>query len=268
MSVEIHWRHEYVIVDGVSYRARAEGSVVRGGRLLPHHQTVQVLRRIAREDPEALNRIRRAFALSPAPHEQGLADNDPLFRLAGGRPGLSFPDVEKYARLLVVERPRAVLASKPVAFQAPVAQLPTLAELRATVSLAMLDEWGNPLRGSVSYQLTAADGARRAGSFDGSGEARESGVKPGPAELSLPDLAVDDWKVRSAPPDGWLRESVALQLRDASGEPIGGATVRVEFANGAVRTAALDASGSCRIEGAPSWPMQVTLPDFDPENYD
>jgi hypothetical protein len=265
MTVQLTWR-QYVFVDGLTHRQRPERLLlVRGCEPLPLWRARSVIEHAVYEAPDLLERLRIAFALPRLQHDRrGLSQQ--LGQCLGPPAPSAFSAPGPCARLLVFERrlpPGLPRLERPEPATAP----RSLAEVAASVSLALLDEWGNPVA-DVRYELVTPDGSQRAGAFDRAGGALESDVQSGAGELSLPELGSGEVKRRAGPPDGWLRDEVSVALRDAQGEPLSELQYQVVFADGSTRSGTLDAQGLGRLAGTPSWPMRVEFSDFDSEDWD
>jgi hypothetical protein len=264
MTVRFSWRDQYVFADGETFRRQPERLLLhRDEALLSLARAEQVLARLALEAPAVLARLCTAFDV---PRVAG-GDSEQARELSKWL-GPPWPDCfalpGPFARLLVFEflPPRA-----PSAAPRPKPPAPRpLAEIAASLTLQLVDEWGNPLSGP-SYALNAADGSTRAGRFDAQGSAQQQGLPPGIGELSLPELHAGDVQARAAPPDGWLQDELSISLRDVGGDPISGLRVQVMFDDGSTRTATLDETGNCRLTGIRSGRLCVQALDFDPEAW-
>ncbi len=264
MTVQLSWRSRYVIVDGHTYRARPKRLILaQGCEPLPMHQARWVLEEIAREDRAMLDALCTAFHIDPRTPDGSLAGELTARLGPPGRSVLSTPS--EFARMYVLQRsrPKPPVRPEPVA---PIQEPRSLDEIRASVSLALVDAWGNPLS-DLPFELTTADGGQRSGSFGGAGEAIEPDVPPGYVEFRALEVGDDDWFIRAGPPLGWRNKGVSVLLRDASGEPIGELDLKLAFADGSSQTHKLDARGTFRSDESPSCPLRVEFPDFDPENY-
>ncbi len=170
------------------------------------------------------------------------------------------------APLRVLQRRQERSYGVPEAIELP-AKPKTLAEQMQSITLLLVEDFGNPAAAKLSYELDLDEDGPRPGTFGADGGAREDGLRPGSGSVKLPGVHPGAWQERTEPPHGWPRERLSVTLLDAQGVPMGAHPLKAIYDNGATLSAKLDESGYARLEGTPSYPLRVEFPDFDPEKW-
>ncbi len=206
-------------------------------------------------DPRALKRIWQRIE----------GDDPPLVDAPDRRERLRRVVAGPRAKLRVLQR-RQERQYRVRELQAP-PKPKSFAEQMQSITLLVVEEFGNPPAAKLSYALALEQEDARSGTFDVDGGARQDGLRPGAGSLELADVHTGAWRERTEPPDGWLRARLSVTLLDSQGVPMGKHRLRVVFENGAAVAAELDELGYVRLEGAPSHPLRVEFPEFDPEMW-